>query len=98
MGDESFEQFKEVHQSQLQQIPTLYWESLYEKLRDEVLSCYDVYTNGIKPIILSLRVRGVLSMNVPACVRYVCDINIVGLISVETRMPHSSNLGGGGYS
>lgn len=36
MGDESFQQFKETHVLQLQQIPTLYWESLYEKLRDEV--------------------------------------------------------------
>ena len=70
MGDESFEQFKEIHQLQLQQIPTLYWESLYEKLRDEVLNCYDalyhVDTYGmnryIPSEILLLRVRGILSI------------------------------------
>ena len=38
MAEESFEQFKQIHLLQLQQIPTFYWESLYEKLKDEVMT------------------------------------------------------------
>ena len=38
MAEESFEQFKQMHLLQLQQIPTLYWKSLFEKLKDEVMT------------------------------------------------------------